>query len=198
MITISSLSHPGGVWINSPNEYTFDDKMLRLTSDARTDFWQETWYGFHRHSGHAFGFYVSEDFTVQIKVMGEFTHLYDQAGLFIGESETCWVKAGIEFNDDQPAIGSVVTHGTSDWSTGLFPGDSSAFWMRATVQNNAMRIQYSTDGQTWPLLRLCPWPGGKKLFVGVMACSPERAGLKVMFSDFRLGPPDDKPLHDLS
>lgn len=198
MQSIESLSAPGGVWINPPVEHHLDGETLRLTSDANTDFWQGTWYGFHRHSGHAFGFYLSENFTVQVKIEGEFSRLYDQAGLFIGESETCWVKAGIEFNDAQPAIGSVVTRGNSDWSTGLFPGDPTTFWMRATVQNEALRIQYSTDGQTWLLLRLCPWPRGRKQFVGVMACTPERAGLEVMFSDFRLGPPNGKALHDLT
>ena len=31
-----------------------------------------------------------------------------------------------------------------------------------------------------------------------MICSPERGGLKVSFSDWQLGPPLNKQLHDLS
>jgi len=51
---------------------------------------------------------------------------------------------------------------------------------------------------TWPLLRLCPWPDQARRFVGVMGCSPERQGLGIRFSDFTLGPPLGKALHDLS
>lgn len=29
-----------------------------------------------------------------------------------------WLKAGIEYNDGQPMIGSVLTNGVSDWATG--------------------------------------------------------------------------------
>jgi regulation of enolase protein 1 (concanavalin A-like superfamily) len=31
-----------------------------------------------------------------------------------------------------------------------------------------------------------------------MCCTPERRGLEVLFSDFSVTPPTDKPLHDLS
>jgi len=80
----------------------------------------------------------------------------------------------------------------------VFPGDARQFWLRATLVNSALRIQYSSDGVTWPLLRLCPWPGQARRFVGVMGCSPEREGLAIRFSDFTLGPPSGKALHDLS
>ncbi|MDZ7280176.1 DUF1349 domain-containing protein [Pantoea eucrina] len=198
MRSIDTLAAPGGQWLNPPDDYALNAQALRLTTDAETDFWQQTYYGFRHHSGHAFGFFLSEDFTVQVKVAAAFSHLYDQAGIVVLEDETHWVKAGIEYNDAKPAIGSVVTRGTSDWSTGCFPGDPGNFWMRATLADDALRLQYSTDGATWPLLRLCPWPSGRRYFVGVMACTPQRAGLAVTFSHFYLGAPLNKPLHDLS
>lgn len=34
--------------------------------------------------------------------------------------EKHWLKAGIEFNDDQPMIGSVLTNEVSDWAAGTF------------------------------------------------------------------------------
>lgn len=198
MSTINSLEAEGGVWINPPEHYAFEKGKLRFTTEANTDFWKQTYYGFQRHTGHAFGFYVESDFTLQVKVMADFSDLYDQAGIFILDEADRWVKAGIEFNDDQPAVGCVVTRDTSDWSTGLFPSNPQEFWMRATLENEALRIQYSTEGKTWPLLRLCYWPQHQKRFVGVMACTPERQGLEVTFCDFSLGQPRSKPLHDLT
>lgn len=198
MTAIDSLGAEGGVWINPPQAWTVEEGTLRFKTDLNTDFWQQTYYGFQRHTGHAFGFYLEGDFTVQVKVMAGFSHLYDQAGLFLLDDDLHWVKAGIEFNDGQSSIGSVVTRNMSDWATGIFPGDPGTFWMRATLENEALRIQYSTDGKTWPLLRLCYWPETRKRFVGVMSCTPERQGLDVIFDEFTLGPPSNKPLHDLS
>lgn len=73
-----------------------------------------------------------------------------------------WIKAGIEYNDGAPAIGSVLTQGTSDWATGIFPGDPGEFWLRLTRRGEALRLQYSTDGQLWPLLRLCPFRAARR------------------------------------
>jgi len=198
MTVIDAISHHGGVWINPPPRHRLENDQLQFETALNSDFWQRTWYGFERHSGHAYGFWIDEDFTVQVQVRADFSQLYDQAGLFIQDDETHWVKAGIEFNDDQPAIGCVVTRERSDWSTGLFPGDPRTFWLRATLVNEALRIQYSTDGERWPLLRLSPWPGRARRFVGVMGCSPEREGLAIGFSHFIISPPSGKALHDLS
>lgn len=198
MKVIDSLGVPGAVWINPPDVLSFDKGRLTLITGPETDFWEQTYYGFQHHTGHACGFYAEGDFTLQVKVMADFTHLYDQAGIFILEDERHWMKAGIEFNDDQSAMGSVVTREMSDWSTGIFEGDPGVFWMRATLRNASLRIQYSVDGVRWPLLRLCHWPGDQKRFVGVMACTPQRQGLEVSFDEFSIGSPSEKALHDLS
>ncbi|WP_259467171.1 DUF1349 domain-containing protein, partial [Klebsiella pneumoniae] len=131
------------------------------------------------------------------KICADFTTLYDQAGLMMMADEQTWLKAGIEFNDDAPAIGSVLTLTHSDWATGLFPGDPRTFWLRLTRKGDALRLQYSTDGERWPLLRLGYFPPGP-VKAGVMCCSPERGGLAVAFQDIQLSPPLDKALHDLS
>jgi regulation of enolase protein 1 (concanavalin A-like superfamily) len=60
-----------------------------------------------------------------------------------------------------------------------------------------LRLQVSADGKQWPLMRLAPFPKSNAYLVGPMACTPERAGLKVDFSAFRLTSPLGKDLHDL-
>jgi uncharacterized protein len=109
-----------------------------------------------------------------------------------------WVKAGIEMSDGSALLGSVLTAGQSDWATGAYPHDPTDFWMRATVTAGVLRLQASPDGRTWPLVRLSPFPKASSYAVGPICCSPERAGLKVRFSDFRVGPPLGKELHDVS
>jgi regulation of enolase protein 1 (concanavalin A-like superfamily) len=185
-------------WINPPQQWSEQDGVLRAVTDDTTDFWSNTWYGFNRFSGHVYGWDVAEAFNLQVRVRSDFTTLYDQAGIMVTADKSHWLKAGIEFNDGQPMIGSVLTDENSDWATGIFSGDPRDFWMRVTLTEGCLRVQYSTDGRVWPLLRLCPFPQAKSLHVGVMCCTPQRAGLAVEFSEISLGKALKKELHDLS
>jgi hypothetical protein len=101
-------------------------------------------------------------------------------------------------SDGLPMLSSVLTVGKSDWSAAPYGSDAGDFRVRATLQKGALRLQVSSDGVAWPLSRLCLFPAGRDYLVGPMCCTPERAGLRVAFSDFRVGPPAQKELHDLS
>jgi regulation of enolase protein 1 (concanavalin A-like superfamily) len=185
-------------WLNEPDHWTLSDGTLRVVTDEATDFWRETYYGFTRHSGHVFGHEVSGAFTATLRVQAAYKHLYDQAGLMIRIDAETWVKTGIELSDGAAQLSSVMTLGRSDWSTAAFAGDASDFWLRATLARGVLRLQASADGTRWPLVRLCPFPAEARYFVGPMCCTPERRGLEVLFSDFSVTPPTEKPLHDLS
>ena len=185
-------------WLNEPAEWHQTDDGLQVVTDKQTDFWRSTWYGFERHSGHLYGCEVEGEFTFQVCVEGEFTTLYDQAGLMLLQDDAHWLKAGIEYIDAQPMIGSVLTNPRSDWATGIFTGNPRRFWLRLTRLADCLRLQYSTDGKVWPLLRLAPFPPSESCFIGVMCCTPERQGLAVRFSDLRHTQPLGKALHDLS
>lgn len=185
-------------WINEPATWCWQQDSLQVITDGATDFWQKTWYGFQRFTGHALVTEVAGDFTFQVRVRGAFTTLYDQAGILLLADDENWLKAGIEYNDGAPAIGSVFTCGHSDWATGIFSGDPADFWLRLSRKGDALRLQYSIDGLSWPLLRLCQLPAGLSWSVGVMCCTPERQGLAVSFTDIQLLPLLDKALHDLT
>jgi regulation of enolase protein 1 (concanavalin A-like superfamily) len=184
-------------WLNEPGQWRLDGGTLHVVTDHGTDFWRQTHYGFTRHSGHFFGAPVQGDFTAQVRVRARYQALYDQAGLMVRIDAANWVKAGIELSDGSPLLSSVLAVGWSDWATGSFTGDPGEFWLRATVQDGVLRLQVSTDGRRWPLMRLAPFPKSKTYAVGPMCCTPERAGLEVAFSDFTVGPPLGKDLHDL-
>ena len=131
-------------------------------------------------------------------MQARYEELYDQAGIMVRVDEAHWVKAGIEMSDGNALLSSVLTVGQSDWATAIYGDDPADFRMRATVGRGVLRLQVSADGRTWHLTRLSPFPEAASYKVGPMCCTPERAGLKIRFSDFRVGPPLDKELHDLS
>lgn len=185
-------------WLNEPSEWSLEDSGLDVVTDAKTDFWRETHYGFTRDTGHFFGVAVEGDFTAELRVQADYTHLYDQAGLMVRIDAENWVKTGIERSDGQALLSSVLTVGRSDWAVGALEGESRSIRLRATVAGGVLRLQSSTDGLRWPLLRLAPFPSAGTYRVGPMCCTPERSGLKVRFSEFRVGPFLPKDLHDLS
>ena len=186
-----------GRWLNPPADFGFEGGDLWLTTGERTDFWRETFYGFTRDSGHFLGVPTGPSFTASLRVRGAFSALYDQAGLMIRLDETRWVKAGVEHTDGANHLSVVVTDGRSDWSVAQPFVVSDDFRIRATVARGALRVQASADGAVWPLLRLAPFPEAEGYLVGPMACTPERSGLTVRFSEFELSAASTRGLHDL-
>jgi uncharacterized protein len=185
-------------WLNEPADWRLDRDILTVTTDRSTDFWRETHYGFTRDTGHFFGFQTAGDFTAEMRIRAQYRELYDQAGLMVRLTNDTWIKAGIELSDGMPMAGSVLTLGKSDWATAAYNGDASDFRMRVTVKTGVLRLQLSGDGKVWPLMRLSSFPVATSYRVGPMCCTPERAGLTVVFSEFRVTEPTQKDLHDLS
>lgn len=192
------MTFTAGIWLNEPAAWRLDGDALFVTTDARTDFWRETHYGFTRDSGHLFGVATDGDFTAELRVRAAYRELYDQAGIMVRVDEAHWIKAGIEISDGQAMMSSVLTVGRSDWATAAYAHDPADFRLRVTVRRGVLRLQVSADGLVWPLARLCPFPSSDRYLVGPMCCTPERAGLEVAFSEFRVEPPSERDLHDLS
>lgn len=185
-------------WLNEPAVWRLGGGALSVTTDRSTDFWRETFYGFTHDTGHFFGRETAGEFTAEMRIQAQYRELYDQAGLMVRLSDDAWFKAGIELSDGKPMASSVLTIGKSDWATAAYHGDATDFRLRVTVKAGVLRLQLSSDGKLWPLMRLSPFPVAKSYRVGPMCCTPERAGLTVVFSDFRVTGPTQKDLHDLS
>lgn len=183
-------------WLNEPARWQSDPSRLTLVTDNATDFWQSTFYGFKRDSGHACLTPARGDFSFEATVSARYEHLYDQAGVMLRIDERNWIKAGIEYTDGLMHFSVVVTRGNSDWSViplrDATPAD--AVHVRLTRHDDAVRVQYAIGAQPMAMARLCPFSAADAQ-VGVMACSPERAGLEVAFSDVALKPPIDRKLH---
>jgi regulation of enolase protein 1 (concanavalin A-like superfamily) len=186
-----------GTWLNEPKTWSEKDDFLSLVTDQATDFWRETHYGFIRDSGHFLGFQTGDAFTAELRIRSDFKALYDQAGLMVRVDERRWLKAGIEFSDGRAMLSSVLTNGQSDWATAPYEHDASDFRLLVTIQHGVLRLQCSNDGKLWALMRLAPFAKNSSYLVGPMACTPERSGLSVAFSEFRLERPLGKKLHDL-
>ena len=169
--------------------------LLNVEAGSKTDFWRETFYGFIHDDGH-FGYTeVTGDFSAEVTFRGDYQALYDQAGMMLRLDETTWLKAGIEYTDGEQHLSVVVTRGVSDWSVLPLSTPPDEVRLRLTRLGSAVLVQYSLDSGPWAMLRLAALTDAETLHVGVMCCSPQRAGFEATFSDFRVGEPIRRDLH---
>jgi regulation of enolase protein 1 (concanavalin A-like superfamily) len=183
-------------WLNEPPVWSAEGDGLRLRTGRETDFWRETFYGFTRDSGHAWLRPVTGDFTAEVTVHGDYETLYDQAGLMLRIDAATWIKTGIEYTDGLMHFSVVVTRGVSDWSVIPLPNakPSDDVNVRLTRHGDAVRVQFSVAGSPWQMARLCPFSVGDAQ-IGMMACSPQRAGFEARFTGFSVGPAISRELH---
>ena len=55
---------------NAPQNWSLTEKGLHVTTDAKSDFWQTTYYGFARDSGHFFGLARTGGCPLRVEVRG--------------------------------------------------------------------------------------------------------------------------------
>ncbi|OEC98267.1 MULTISPECIES: DUF1349 domain-containing protein [unclassified Rhizobium] len=175
-------------WLNAPPMWEVNQGRLFVRSGDKTDFWQETYYGFHRDNGHFLGTPRRGDFTAAVTFVGHYRELYDQAGLMIRHDARRWMKCGIEYTDGARHFSVVVTNGNSDWSAFRLDHEFDAMSARVTRNGDALFIQYRTDRMSeWRMARLA-WfdPMLEEVSVGPAFCSPQREGFEAEFLDFSL------------
>lgn len=183
-------------WHCEPPNWSLTDDALTMTTGDKTDFWRETYYGFHRDDGHFLGIEVSGDFAAEVSFEADYRVLYDQAGLMMRADAGMWLKVGVEYSDDLTNFSTVVTRDKhSDWSVVGMAGLSGLQRVRLTRTGDAVLTHFLTTEGTWRLMRLSNFPADVPVRVGPMACTPERGGLQVRFQSFSLGPPPKNPLH---
>ncbi|MBB3423629.1 hypothetical protein FHT85_000588 [Rhizobium sp. BK312] len=184
-------------WLNTPPMWEVNQGRLFVQSGNKTDFWQETYYGFHRDDGHFLGTSRRGDFTAEVTFVGHYRELYDQAGLMVRHDARHWMKCGIEYTDGARHFSVVVTNRNSDWSAFRLDHEFDAMSARVTRNGDALFIQYRTDRMSeWRMARLA-WfdPMLEEVLVGPAFCSPQREGFEAEFLDFSLTDPVSRDIH---
>jgi regulation of enolase protein 1 (concanavalin A-like superfamily) len=183
--------HAAPSWHAEPSRWSIDADRLRLEPDAATDFWQRTHYGFQADNGHFLYVPITGDVVITTHVRFHARHQYDQAGLMVRHSPSCWLKTSVEHEPGaRGRLGAVVTNaGYSDWSTQPF--DADAVWLRIRREATDYIVDASTDGQTWEQIRMAHLSeddGKLAVACGLYACSPKAAGFAAEFSFLKITP----------
>lgn len=186
-------------WIREPKQYTCSGGTIEVITAPHTDLWQRTYYHFRNDSAPVFQMATTEKyFSFVVKTEFESKHRFDQCGIVMYLNSDNWLKASIEYENEQfQHLGSVVTnHGYSDWSTTEIDASIHSMWYRLSRRESDFCIECSPDGVNFSQMRICHmWDAADEIPFGIYACSPEDSSFKAVFSHMEIT--DCKwPAHD--
>jgi regulation of enolase protein 1 (concanavalin A-like superfamily) len=173
-------------WMNDPASQHFAEGVLTVRSRGKTDFWRKTFFGYVTDNGHFMHLPVSGEFTFQARVNGNYSALYDQAGIMVRLDEKHWMKCGSELVENRRWASVVFTHDFSDWSTMEDLSQRAPVYWRVQRKKDSLEAQCSIDGEKFLTIRQGYFPANVRVLVGVMCCSPEGQGFDTTFDQLLL------------
>ena len=178
-------------WTREPKSYKIDEDKVEIVTAPNTDLWQRTYYHFRNDNAPVFQMETEEkyfSFLVKTEFL-ESHHRFDQCGVVLYLDSENWLKASIEYeNDEFQHLGSVVTNmGYSDWATTEISARVKCMWYRLSRREDDYCIECSEDGVRFKQMRVCHLhQGAGRIRFGIYACSPENSSFKAVFTHFRL------------
>ncbi|MBP7401044.1 MAG: DUF1349 domain-containing protein [Clostridia bacterium] len=177
-------------WIRAPKQYEILENGVTWITEPETDLWQRTYYGFQVDNAPILRIRTAEKyFTFSVKASFEPAGAYDQCGIAVYLDSDNWMKASIEYENEQYSrLGSVVTnHGYSDWATRDIPSDVRELHYRLSRRESDFRIETSPDGIHYEQMRIFHLrEGSGDVDFGVYACSPTESSFTARFTRMKL------------
>ena len=174
-------------WTRQPMDFEIRDDSIEIITAPHTDLWQRTYYHFRNDNAPVLQVSTQEEyFSFTVKTTFESKHRFDQCGVVLYLDGDNWLKASIEYENEQfQHLGSVVTnHGYSDWATTAIPADIKSMWYRLSRREDDFCIECSQDGVNFSQMRVCHlWEGKGEIRFGIYACSPEDSSFKATFTE---------------
>ena len=177
-------------WTRKPNQAVITGDTVEIITEAGTDLWQRTYYGFRNDNAPVLQMTTKEKFfSFVVKTKFESKCRFDQCGVCMYLDSENWLKASIEYeNHEYQRLGSVVTNlGYSDWATTDVSADIKTMWYRFSRRESDYCMECSLDGRIYKQMRICHmWEGADEIAFGIYACSPEQSSFKAVFSNMEL------------
>ncbi len=177
-------------WTRKPQVFNISDDQVVIVTEPHTDLWQRTYYHFRNDNAPVLQISTEQryfSFVVKTEFVSE--HRFDQCGIAVYLDSENWLKASVEYENDQfQHLGSVVTnHGYSDWATTEIDASVKSMWYRLSRREDDFCIECSTDGKRFQQMRICHLDEAKnKISFGIYACSPENSSFRAVFTEMAL------------
>lgn len=189
-ISIMKVNTKDLKWTREPQNYIIAEDKVEIITQPYTDLWQRTYYHFRNDNAPVLQLTTEEKyFSFTVKTEFESKHRFDQCGIVMYLDSDNWIKASIEFeNENFQHLGSVVTNnGYSDWATTEIDASMKSMWYRFSRREDDYCIECSKDGVTFSQMRVCHMlNGGGEIQFGIYACSPENSSFKANFTNMEV------------
>lgn len=177
-------------WTREPKNWGIYEDKIEIITEPYTDLWQRTYYHFRNDNAPVLQM-TTEDkfFSFIVKTEFDSKNRFDQCGVVVYLDSDNWIKASIEFeNDEFQHLGSVVTNnGYSDWATTEIESNIKAMWYRLSRREEDFCIECSLDGKRFKQMRICHMFSAKEeINFGVYACSPENSSYRATFTNMEV------------
>lgn len=177
-------------WTRQPESFVVADDKVEIVTKPYTDLWQRTYYHFQNDNAPVFQMETSERFfSFTVKTEFDSKHRFDQCGVVMYLDSENWLKASIEYENEQfQHLGSVVTNlGYSDWATTVIDASVKSMWYRFSRREDDYCMECSADGVHFSQMRICHMhKGGGVVHFGIYACSPENSSFKATFTNMEM------------
>lgn len=177
-------------WTHEPRQFSISDSLITITTDPKTDLWQRTYYGFRNDNAPVLQMRTSKKyFSFTVKTEFNSSELFDQCGIAIYLDSDNWMKASIEYeNDEFQRLGSVVTNnGYSDWATHDIPSSIKEMWYRLSRRESDYYIETSMDGVNFHQMRAFHlFHGNDEISFGIYAASPVDHSFTAKFTNMEV------------
>lgn len=174
-------------WTRQPADCQITEEKIEITTAPHTDLWQRTYYHFRNDNAPVLQMKTDQKFfSFVVKTRFESKHRFDQCGVVMYLDSDNWLKASIEYENEQfRHLGSVATnHGYSDWATTAIDASIKSMWYRFSRREDDFCIECSQDGKNFSQMRVCHiWDATGTISFGIYACSPEVSSFKATFTD---------------
>lgn len=193
-IVVDKTENPLTGWHNKPNEkkIKIQENQIVLRVPIGTECWCKTPQGHIERTINNAPFHwqkVKGNFSVLVRVKGDFSHNHQKAGLMVRQNEYNWIFTGMEYYNQQINCSTSVCQEHTDWSTTPLPeecNNETGAWFCFKRMDDIYECFYSQDGRKWIQTRQGLFTNKKSLLVGVAAACPSGEDLKVTFEDYRL------------
>ena len=177
-------------WTRDPKQYTITDDKIVIITEPHTDLWQRTYYHFRNDNAPVLQMETDEKyFSFVVKTAFDTKVRYDQSGIVMYLDSENWLKAAIEYENEQiQRLGCVVTNnGYSDWSSVDIDAKIKSMWFRLSRRENDFCIENSIDGVHFKQMRICHmFHVNDTIQFGIYACSPENSSFKATFTHLEI------------
>ena len=177
-------------WTRPPQQYTVTEERVNMITEPHTDLWQRTYYHFRNDNAPVLQLETDEEyFSFVVRTEFDTKVRYDQSGVVMYLDSDNWLKASMEYENDQiQRLGTVVTNnGYSDWSSTDVDASIKSMWFRLSRRGQDFCVENSVDGVHFKQMRICHmFQVEKTIRFGVYACSAEYSSFAASFTDMEM------------